>query len=55
MGDRDHELERLLEAERLALERFEQLRGYPGDIQAAALASCTEATEAVRKYRLEHP
>ena len=39
----------------LALESLDQLRGHPGDVQAAALASWTEATEAVRKYRSEHP
>jgi hypothetical protein len=55
MTDGDPELERLLEAERSAFARYERLRGYPGDVQAAALAIRTEATEAVREYRLKHP
>jgi hypothetical protein len=41
----------LLKAERLASERYERLRGYPGDVQEVALALKTEATEAVRDYR----
>jgi hypothetical protein len=55
MGEQDRELERMLKAERLAFERYEQLRGYPGDVQEAALALWTEATEAVREYRAKHP
>jgi hypothetical protein len=51
----DPNLERLLKAERLALERYERLRGYPGDVQEVALALWTEATEAVREYRSTHP
>ena len=51
----DPELERLLKAERLASERYERLRGYPGNVQEVALALKTEATEAVREYRLKHP
>jgi hypothetical protein len=38
MADRDPELERLLKAERLAFERYDRLRGYPGDVQEVALA-----------------
>jgi hypothetical protein len=33
----DRELERLLKAERLAFERYDRLRGYPGDVQKVAL------------------
>jgi hypothetical protein len=55
MADPDPELERLLEAERLAFERYDGLRGYPGDVQEPALALWTEATEAVRDYRAIHP
>jgi hypothetical protein len=51
----DSELTRLLVAERLAFERYERLRGYPGDVQAAALSIWTEAKEAVEKYRAKHP
>jgi hypothetical protein len=49
------ELERLLKAERLAFERYDRLRGYPGNVQEVALALRTEATEAVRDYRAKHP
>jgi hypothetical protein len=45
MADRDPELERLLRAERLAFERYERLRGYPGDVQEVALALLREAKE----------
>jgi hypothetical protein len=55
MADRDPELEHLLKAERFAFERYDGLRGYPGDVQEAALALWTEATEAVRDYRAKHP
>jgi hypothetical protein len=55
MAAPDPELERLLKAERLAFERYDGLRGYPGDAQEVALALWTEATEAVRKYRSKHP
>jgi hypothetical protein len=55
MTDLDPELERLLKAERLAIERYERLRGYPGDVQEVALALKTEATQAVRDYRAKHP
>ena len=55
MATPDPELERLLKAERLAFERFDRLRGYPGDVQEAALALWTEATEAVGDYRSKHP
>jgi hypothetical protein len=55
MADRDPELEHLLKAERFAFERYDGLRGYPGDVQEAALALWTEATKAVRDYRAKHP
>jgi hypothetical protein len=55
MAAPDLELERLLKAERLAFERYERLRGYPGDVQEVALVLWTEATEAVREYRSKHP
>ena len=55
MAGRDVELERLLKEERLAAERCERLRGFPGDVQAAALSLFTEAREAVREYRAKHP
>jgi len=55
MADRDPELERLLKVERLASERYERLRGYPGEAQAVALASLLEAREVVREYRSRHP
>jgi hypothetical protein len=55
MAARDPNLERLLKAERLAFERYDRLRGYPGDVQEVALALWTEAIEVVRDYRAEHP
>ena len=55
MAAPDPKLERLPKAERLAFERYDGLRGYPGDVQEAALALWTEATEAVREYRSKHP
>ena len=55
MAAPDPKLEHLLKAERLALERYDRLRGYPGDVQEVALALWTEATEAVRDYRSKHP
>ena len=55
VADSDPELERLLKAERLAFERYDRLRGYPADVQGAALALWTEATEALREYRSKHP
>ena len=48
MAAPDPKLERLLKAERLAFERYDRLRRYPGDVQEVALALWTEATEAVR-------
>jgi hypothetical protein len=54
MGEEEPELLRLLKAERLAFERCERLRGYPGDIQAPALALLTNAAQAVRDYRAKH-
>ena len=55
MAAADPQLERLLRAERLAFERYDGLRGYPGDVQEVALALWTAATEAVREYRSKHP
>jgi hypothetical protein len=55
MADRDPELERLLKVERLASERYDRLRGYPGEVKAVALASLLEASEVVREYRSKHP
>jgi hypothetical protein len=55
MADRDPELELLLKAERQAFERYDRLRGYPGDVQELTLALWTEAQEAVRDYRAKHP
>ena len=55
MAAPDPELGRLLKTERLAFERYDRLRGYPGDVQEVALAFWTEATEAVREYRSKHP
>ena len=54
MAAPDPELERLLKAERLAFKRYDRLRGYPGDVQIGALASWTDATEAVRNHRPKH-
>jgi hypothetical protein len=51
MADQNHDLKTLLKAERAARGRYEQLRGYPADEQAKALALWQEATEAVREYR----
>jgi hypothetical protein len=55
MADPDPKLEHLLKAERLAFERYDGLRGYPGNDQEVALALWTKATEAVRDYRSKHP
>lgn len=55
MDEEDPELLRLLNAERLAFERCERLRGYPGESQAAALALRHKASQAVRDYRAKHP
>ena len=55
MADRNPELERLLKAERLAFNRYDGLRGYPGDVQEIALDLWTEAQEAVRAYGAKHP
>ena len=51
MDDHDRDLESLLKAVREARKRYEQLRGYPPDEQAKAVALWQEATEAVREYR----
>jgi hypothetical protein len=55
MAAPDPELEHLLKAERLAFDRYDRLRGYPGDVQVIALDLWTEAQEAVRDYRAKHP
>jgi hypothetical protein len=55
MAAPDPEHERLLKAERLAFERYDGLRGYPGDVQEVALALWTEATEAVCSTRTFEP
>jgi hypothetical protein len=55
MADRNPELERLLKAERLAFDRYDRLRGYPGDVQEIALDLWTEAQETVHAYRAKHP
>jgi hypothetical protein len=55
MANPDPELVRLLKTERFAFERYDRLRGYPGEVQAKALASWTKAAEAVRDYRSKHP
>jgi hypothetical protein len=55
MVDPDPELEHLLKAERLAFNRYDGLRGYPGDVQEIALDLWTEAQDAVRAYRARHP
>ena len=54
MGEDDLDFLRLFKVERLAFERCERLRGYPGDIQAPALALLTNAAQAVRDYRAKH-
>jgi hypothetical protein len=51
MAAPDPELVRLLKTERFAFERYDRLRGYPGDVQVPALALWTKATGAVRDYR----
>jgi hypothetical protein len=55
MADDDPELKRLMKVERLAFERYDRLRGYPGNVQEAALALWTKANKAVRDYRAKHP
>jgi hypothetical protein len=50
-GALEADLESLLKAEREARGRYEQLRGYPAEEQAKALALWQEATEAVREFR----
>jgi hypothetical protein len=55
MAAADPKLERLLKAEREAFERYDRLRGYPGNVQEVALALWTEASKAVREYRLKNP
>jgi hypothetical protein len=54
VNDHDHDLQYLLKAEREARDRYEQLRGYPADEQAKALALWREATEAVREFRSKY-
>jgi hypothetical protein len=54
MDVHDRDLKSLLKEEREARQRYEQLRGYPPNEQAKALALWQEATEAVREYRSKH-
>jgi hypothetical protein len=51
MDEDDPELRRLLKLELWAFRRCERLRGYPGNVQAVALALKVNASEAVRDYR----
>jgi hypothetical protein len=53
--DEDLELRRLLKLELWAFRRCERLRGYPPDVQAAALTLKVKASKAVRDYRAKHP
>ena len=55
MGDQDPELDRLLANERVALDRYQRLKGFPAEVQAAAEALWKEAAQAVRDYRASHP
>jgi len=47
----DGDLKRLMVAERFAHEHYDGLRGYPADVQAAALAAWQDAREALEEYR----
>ena len=51
----DPELLRLLKLELWAFRRCERLRGYPPEVQAAALTLKVKASQAVRDYRAKHP
>jgi hypothetical protein len=55
MDEEDPELLRLLKLELWAFRRCERLRGYPSDVQAAALTLKVKASEAVCDYRAKHP
>jgi hypothetical protein len=55
VDEEDPELLRLLKLELFAFRRCERLRGYPPDVQTAALALKVKASEAVRDYRAKHP
>ena len=55
MDEEDPELLRLLKLELWAFRRCERLRGYPPDVQAAALILKAKASKAVRDYRAKHP
>ena len=55
MHEQDQELERLLKAERVARERYERLKGYSEDVEAAAFALWKVAEKAVGDYRATHP
>jgi hypothetical protein len=54
MDVHDRDLKSLLKEEREARQRYEQLRGYPPNEQAKALALWQEATEALREYRSKY-
>jgi hypothetical protein len=47
----DPELDRLMAVERAAFDRYQRLKGFPGDVPEIALALWTEATAAVGEYR----
>jgi hypothetical protein len=51
MAAPDPALERLLKAERLAFERYDRLRGYPGNVEQVALALWTEATDGRKQLK----
>ena len=55
MDEEDSELLQLLKLELWAFRRCERLRGYPPDVQAAALTLKVKASEAVSDYRAKHP
>jgi hypothetical protein len=61
MADRDPELEHLLKAERLAFERYDRLRGYPGasfslmDGSNSEVRSRQAAASTQQKWREESP
>ena len=54
MDEEDPELLQLLKLELWAFRRCERLRGYPPDVQAAALTLKIKASEAVRDYCAKH-
>jgi hypothetical protein len=55
MDEEDSELLQLLKLELWAFRRCERLRGYPPDVQVAALTLKVKASEAVSDYRAKHP